>query len=89
MAPSVEKLAHHGGVFHCYIAAYGHKRPRQGQKPSVEGRAGPREASDVRRRYTPFPGGGKGLIDRPHIAGCHPPFFALPGEKNEEEKRKK
>ena len=30
-----------------------------------------------------------GLIDRPYIAGCHPPFFALPGERKEEKKKGK
>ena len=56
------KVGPDGGVFHCYIAAYGHERPRRRRKPSVEGRAGPWEASGVRRCYVAFPGGGKGLI---------------------------
>ena len=55
------KVGPDGGVFHCYIAAYGHERPRRRRKPSVEGRAGPWEASGVHRCYVTFPGGGKGL----------------------------
>ena len=42
------------GVFHCYIAAYSHERPHRRRKPSVEGRAGPWEASGVRRCYVAF-----------------------------------
>jgi len=45
------KVGRDGGVFHCYIAAYGHERPRRRRKPSVEGRAGPWEASGVRRCF--------------------------------------
>ena len=58
------KVGSHGGVFHCYIAAYGHERPRRGRKPSVEGRAGPWEASGVRRCYATFSVGGKGLTQK-------------------------
>ena len=58
MAPSVEKLADTGVFFTVtslpMVAAYGHERPRRGRKPSVEGRAGPWEASGVRRCYVAF-----------------------------------
>jgi len=57
------KVGRDGGDFHCYIAAYGHERPRRRRNPSVEGRAGPWEASGVRRCYVAFPGVGKGLSE--------------------------
>ena len=67
------KVGPDGGVFHCYIAAYGHERPRRRRKPSVEGRAGPWEASGVRRCYVAFSVARKGLTyiscGRPS-AGC-------------------
>ena len=56
------KVGRDGGVFHCYIAAYGHERPRRRRKPFVEGRAGPWEVLGVRRCYAAVPGGRKGLI---------------------------
>ena len=56
------KVGRDGGVFHCYIAGHGHERPRRRRKPFVEGRAGPWEASGVRRCYVAFSVVGKGLI---------------------------
>ena len=56
-----QKVGRDGGVFHCYIAAYGHERPCRRRKPSVEGRAGPWEASGVRRCYVAFSVARKGL----------------------------
>jgi len=60
MAPSVEKLAQ-TGVFFTVTSLPTVERPRRRLKPSVEGRAGPWEASGVRRCYVAFPGVGKGL----------------------------
>ena len=74
------KVGSHGGVFHCYIAAYSHERPRRGRKPSVEGHAGPWEASRVRRCYTTFSVDGKGLT------GGEPPDKAPKSKRKEDPK---
>ena len=62
MAPSVEKLAQTGVLF-TVTSLPTVMNPRRRRKPPVEGRAGPCEASGVRRCYVTLPAGGKGLND--------------------------